>query len=61
MSDADRKRAMRLVNLIKEKRDGVIKGRTYTDRSKRKEYLNPDELVSSPTISTDALFVSFIL
>ena len=35
----DKRNALEVVNLIKEKRNGEIKGRTYVDVSKKKMYL----------------------
>ena len=50
-----KKNALHALNLIKEKRDGVLKGRTVADgRKQRKWYTRED--VSSPTISNDSLF-----
>jgi hypothetical protein len=51
----EKKRALEAVNLIKEKRSGVIKGRTCANGSKQKRYLKRGETISSPTVSVEAL------
>jgi hypothetical protein len=51
----EKKKALEAVNLIKEKRNGIIKGRTCADGSKQKRYLKRGETISSPTVSTEAL------
>jgi hypothetical protein len=51
----EKKRALEAVNLIKEKRSGIIKGRTCANGSKQKRYLKRGETISSPTVSTEAL------
>ena len=52
--------ALRAVNLIKEKRDGGLKGRTCANgRSQRGMYEKSE--TSSPTISSEALFISLMI
>jgi hypothetical protein len=52
--------ALRAINLIKEKRDGTIKGRSYADgRPQRALYTK--EQSASPTVSTDALMISLMI
>ena len=55
LSGKDKKKSLELVNLIKEKRFRNIKGRTCTNGSLQKKYLNKDESVYSPTCSTESL------
>jgi hypothetical protein len=52
--------ALRAINLIKEKRDGQLKGRTFADgRPQQSIY---DKLqTASPTVSTDALMLSIVI
>jgi hypothetical protein len=60
LTRAQRRAALRAINLIKEKRCGTIKGRTVADgRPQRTLY---DKLeTASPTIATDALILSIII
>ena len=53
LSAEDKAKSLNAVNLIKQKRDGTIKGRTCADGSKQKVYLGKDESVASPTISLE--------
>ena len=46
---------MNAVNLIEEKRDGRIKGRTCVDGSKQRLYLKYGDTVASPTVSLEGL------
>ena len=55
-----RSKALRLVQLIKEKRCGKIKGRTCADGRKQREYIK-DEDSTSPTVSTEALFLTLMI
>ena len=50
-----RKHALHAINVIKEKRDGKIKGRTCADGRKQRG-LYTKEQTASPTISNDAFF-----
>ena len=47
----EKRKAMPAVNLIKEKWNGDIKGRTCADGSGQRKYLKQDEPVASPTAS----------
>lgn len=51
---------LRAVNVIKEKRRGVLKGCTCTDGSKQRNLLTKEETVS-PTMLADALLMSLII
>ena len=54
LTEARKRAALKAINLIKEKRDGRVKGRTCADGPKQRAYI-PKEEVSSPTISQEAL------
>ena len=55
-----KKKSLRAISLIKEKRDGSLKGRTCADgRKQRKLYEKAD--TTSPTISNDALMLSILV
>ena len=54
----DKERALNAVNLVREKRDGMIKGQTYADGSKQWRYLAPDNSEASPTVSLEVLFIT---
>ena len=55
------KEALEAVSLIKEKRSGVVKGRTCANGSKQRKYLKEGESVASPTVSVEALIVTFLI
>jgi len=60
LTDEDKKRALRAINLIKEKRDGKIKGRTCADGSKHRKFV-PREDASSPTLAVESLMVLLVV
>ena len=51
---------MRVVNLIKHKRDGTIKGRTCADGRKQRDLYDKSQ-TTSPTVSSDALFLTIMI
>ena len=53
----DRKKALRSITLIKEKRCGRVKGRTVADGRPQRKYYAPED-THSPTVSTEGLFLS---
>jgi hypothetical protein len=55
-----RKQALHLVQLIKEKRCGKIKGRTCADGRKQRQYINQEDS-TSPTVSTEALLITLMI
>ena len=55
-----RKNALRLVQLIKQKRCGKIKGRTCADGRKQRQYINQEDS-TSPTVSTEALLITLMV
>ena len=57
----ERKKALRAVNLIKEKRSGDIKGRTCVNGSGQRKYLKQDESVASPTAALESLIVTLLI
>ena len=54
MTEDEKMKTLEAVNLIKEKRDGSIKGRSCANGSKQRKYLKEGESVASPTVSTEA-------
>lgn len=60
LTQAQRKAALRLVQLIKEKCSGKIKGRTCVDGRPQREYI-PKEKATSPTVITESLMLSFMI
>ena len=52
---------MPAVNLIKEKYDGVLKGRTCADGSRQRKYLKKDESVAWPTAALESLIVTLLI
>lgn len=61
LSPTIRRTALEAVNLIKEKRDGKIKGRTCANGSRQRRYLNEDESISSPTVSLEGLLATLVI
>jgi hypothetical protein len=55
-----RKGALRAINLIKEKRDGNLKGRTVAD-GRPQQSLYDKSKTASPTVSKDALMLSILI
>jgi Reverse transcriptase (RNA-dependent DNA polymerase) len=60
LSKSEKDSALPVVNLIKEKRDGKIKGRTCANGSSQRT-LYPREETASPTMSNEALFLSLLI
>jgi Reverse transcriptase (RNA-dependent DNA polymerase) len=60
LSEEEKASALPAVNLIKEKRDGKIKGRTCANGSTQRA-LYPREETASPTMSNEALFLSVLI
>ena len=52
---------MPAVNLIKQKHNGELKGRTCADGSKQRKYLKQDESVASPTAALESLIVTLLI
>jgi hypothetical protein len=60
VTSEQKSKALRLVQLIKEKRCGKIKGRTCADGRKQRNFINPDQ-ATSPTVSTEALLLTLMV
>jgi hypothetical protein len=60
LTPLQRKRALRSITLIKEKRSGKIKGRTVVDGRGQREYIDPDD-ARSPTVCTESLLISMAM
>ena len=56
-----KKKILESVNLIKAKRCGNIKRRTYANGRKQRKYLKPDESIYSPTCSTESLMETLVI
>ena len=52
--------ALRAITLIKEKRDGKVKGRTVADGSTQRDYIPPEQ-ATSPTVSIEALLLTCVI
>ena len=48
---------MRAITLVKEKRSGIIKGRTVADGRGQRDYINRED-ATSPTVSVEGLLIS---
>ena len=60
LSPNQRKGALRAISLIKEQRDGRIKGRTVADGRPQRKYKSPEDIYS-PTVSTEGIFLSLAI
>ena len=61
LTDSERRQALESVKLIKEKRNGIIKGITCANGSKKKRYLKEGEILASPTVSIEVLFTTLVI
>ena len=52
--------ALNLITMVKEKRDGKIKGRACADGRKQRRYIRKDE-VSSPTVQLESLMMTMLI
>ena len=55
-----KKKALNVINTIKEKRTGKIKGRSIADGRKQRGYVSKEES-SSPTLTLEALVVTTLI
>ena len=55
LSAEQKRRALRVINLIKEKRNGVLKGRTVADGRGQRGYVTREE-ATSPALGLDTFF-----
>jgi hypothetical protein len=60
LTPEEKSAALRALNLLKEKRDGSLKGRTVADGSKQRSLYDKSE-TASPTVSADALICSVMI
>jgi hypothetical protein len=60
LTKAQRREALRAINLIKEKGCGKLKGRTVTDGRPQRTLYEKSE-TASPTVSTDSLMLSILI
>ena len=60
LNTRQRSEALNLITMVKEKRDGKIKGRACADGRKQRRYINRDE-VSSPTVQLESLMISLLI
>lgn len=56
----EKKKALRAINLIKEKRSGDLKGGTCTDGRPQRRYIQKEEC-ASPTVSNEVLFATLLI
>ena len=56
LTGSERRQALESVKLIKEKRNGIIKGITCANGSKKKRYLKEGESMALPTVLLEVLF-----
>jgi len=52
--------ALRVINLIKEKRDNSLKGRTCVDGRPQRKYISKEQ-AASPTVSTEAILCTLVV
>ena len=57
----DKRKALDAVNIIEEKRDGRVKGRTCANGSKQRQYLKEYETVASPTVGLESLVTTLLV
>ena len=56
----EKKSALNLITMVREKRDGKIKGRACADGRKQRRYITKEE-VSSPTIQLESLMITLLV
>ena len=61
LTDLEKRKALPAVNLIKEKYDDMLKGRSCVDGSRQRRYLKQDESVASPTAALESLLVTLLI
>ena len=60
MTSSDKREALNLITLVKEKRNGKIKGRACADGRKQRRYISKEE-VASPTVQLHSLLLSLAI
>ena len=61
LSDDDKKKALEAVNLIAEKRNGDLKGRTCANGKKQRKFVKEGEILSSPTVSLESILLTLVI
>ena len=61
LSPNDKKQTLEVINLIKKKRDGTIKGRTCAKGKIIIKYVKEGDIISSPTMSLESIIASLII
>ncbi len=61
LSLEQKKQVLEAVTLIKEKRSGMLKGRTCANGKKQRLFLKENESYSSPTVSLEGLLASLVI
>ena len=61
LTPQEKREALEAINLIKEKRDGSLKGRSCANGAKQKRFLKSDEVFSSPTVSNEAFISTTVI
>ena len=61
LTEKDIEEALEAVNLIKEKRNGELKGRTCANGAKQRKYLKDGENISSPTASLEGILATLVI
>ena len=61
ITEQETRKAFNAVNLIKEKRNGDVEGKTCANGSKQRQYLNKDESVASLTASLESLVTTLLI
>ena len=57
----EKRAALDAVSLIKEKRNGYIKGRTYANGAKQRRYVKAGEITHSPTVSLISILTTLAI
>ena len=56
----ERKQSLNLITMVKEKRDGKIKGRVCADGRKQRRYITKDDALS-PTVQLESLMITLLI
>ena len=61
LTNDDKKKALEAVNLIAEKRNGDLKGRTCANGRKQRRFIKPGDIISSPTVSLESILLTLVI
>ena len=61
LMEADKKKALEAVNLIKVKRCGKIKGRTCANGSRQRNFIKAEDNFASPTASLEPILATLVI